>query len=87
MSFRTVLLLAAIATALPACTVNMVEPGAVSSDGTVYLGFNLFDARGKPDREDYQIGQQLGAFSSIRLKTDAPVAVTKVHVIFADGER
>jgi len=87
MSLRTVLLLAALATTAPACVVHVTEPGAVTPDGSVYLGFDLFSSKGKSDRERILVGQELGAFSSIRLNADAPVALNQVVVIFADGER
>jgi hypothetical protein len=87
MSLRTVLLLAALATAAPACVVHVTEPGAVTSDGSVYLGFDLFSGKGKSDRERIDVGQQLGAFSTIRLNTDESIALSQVVVIFADGER
>lgn len=88
MVLRTALLVAFIAMAAPACTVYVQEPGAVASDGSVYLGFHLFSGRkAAGDRESYEVGQKHGAFSSIRLHTDDPVNITEVFVIFADGER
>jgi hypothetical protein len=51
------------------------------------LGWDLFDARGKPDRERYPVGQQHGSFSSIRLHADKAATLSQVVVIFMDGER
>ena len=87
MSLRLLFLLGAIAVASPACVVYATEPGAVTSDGSVYLGFDLYSGKGKSDRESYPVGQQLGAFSTIWLTADEPVAVQQVLVVFADGER
>lgn len=90
MRIRAFLLLAASAVALasaPGCVVHAVEPGAVMSDGSVYVGFNLFDAKGKADRERYDVGQELGAFRSVWLHADEPVAISKATIVFADGER
>src|SRR5262249_32358334 len=86
MSFRTLLLIAALA-AVPCCVVHTIETGAVLPDGSVYLGWNLISEHGRAQREDYPVGQDLGAFSSIRLTADAPVELHRVTVIFADGER
>lgn len=86
MILRTVLLLTALVVAAPSCTVYVTEPGAVQSDGSIYLGFNLF-SRKKVDRESYAIGDKLGPYSSIRLHVDEDVNVSEVTVIFADGER
>lgn len=87
MTFRTFLLLTAVAITAPACTVYVREPGTVSSDGTVYLGFSLISAKEKVDREEYPVGQQHGAFSAIYLHADQSVSLSQVVVIFADGER
>ena len=87
MRLRTVFALAALAIAVPACTVYTVEVGSVSSDGTVYLGFNLYSAKGKTEREEFPIGQQHGAFSALRIKADKAVAINRMTVVFADGER
>ena len=87
MTFRTFLLLTAVASIAPACTVYVREPGAVISDGSVYLGFSLISAKGKVDNEEYPVGQQHGAFSAIRLHADESVSLNQVVVIFADGER
>jgi hypothetical protein len=87
MRLRTFFILAALAAAVPACTVYTVEVGSASSDGTVYLGFNLFSAKGKSEREAYPIGQEHGPFSTLRLKADKAVAISRVTVVFADGER
>jgi hypothetical protein len=87
MNLRSLLLPALLLAAAPACVVHTLEPGAVTSNGSVYLGFSLFDDKGKPDREKYAVGQQLGQFSSLQLVADHAVTVSKVVVIFADGER
>src|SRR5690349_1769029 len=87
MQFRNVLLLAALATAAPACTVYTTQPGTALADGSIDMGFDLFDNKGKPDREAILIGQELGAFKTIRVIADKPVALSRVTVVFADGER
>jgi hypothetical protein len=90
MALRIFLLLAALAVfggASTACTIYTAETGAVSSDGSVYLGWSLFSGRGNAEREDYPVGQQHGAFSSFRLRASKAVALHEVTVILADGER
>ncbi len=87
MHFRTVLLLGTLATAATACTVQTIPPGTVLADGSVDLGFELFDNKGKPDREAIPLGRQLGALSTIRLVANKPIALSRMTVIFADGER
>jgi hypothetical protein len=80
------MLLAALAIAAPGCTIYTQEPGHVASDGSIYLGWNLFTGK-KADRESYAVGQKLGPYSSIRLHADEASTVSEVTVIFADGER
>ena len=87
MSLRTVLMLAALATAAPSCVVYATEPGAVTSDGSVYMGWDLFSAKGKSDRERIDVGQHMGNFSAVWLVSDEPVALNGATVVFADGER
>lgn len=88
MSFRTLLMLAALAaTAVPACVVHTMEPGAVTADGSVYLGFNLYSADGKTERDAYPVGDRHGAFRSIRVVADDDVVIGKVGVVFSNGER
>lgn len=91
MTKNTLLMLALMSFASPACVITTTPPrdvGSVNSDGTVYLGWNLV---GKPDKstdqDTYLVGANNGTFSAIRLNADKPVAFTQVLVIFADGER
>ena len=85
MSLRSLVLLAALATAIPACAVTMVEPGAVTADGSVYLGWQLFK---KNDVETFEVGQQLGPFTAVRFHAEsATLNYHKIVIIFADGGR
>ena len=85
--------LAALASmAAPACVVTTTnrDVGSVAADGTVYLGWNLIGREKDPsanDQDTYDVGAQLGTFSSIRLRAEKPVVIAQVLVIFADGER
>ncbi len=92
MNKTALVLLSALALAAPACTVtsHSRDVGSVASDGSVYLGWHLLNKDGKVngnDEETYDIGAQLGNFSTIRLHADKPVSLAQVLVIFANGER
>jgi hypothetical protein len=95
MKKNTLLLVSVLSLALPACVVTTTAPrdvGSVAADGSVYLGWHLLnrDNKNKPDnldQETYDIGAQVGGFSTIRLHADKPIAVAQVLVIFANGER
>lgn len=78
--------------AAPACTITTTanrDVGSLNADGSVYLGWHLLNRDNKSgnDRETYDVGAQLGAFSSIRLHGDKPIAIAQVLVIFANGEQ
>src|SRR5688500_363646 len=87
MKLRTFLVLGMLALVATSCTVHVGEPGTQMSNGTVYLGFDLFDNKGKADREHILVGQQYGTFSQIFLTANKPIAISKVVVVFADGQR
>jgi hypothetical protein len=86
-------LLSVLSLATPACVVHTTAPrdvGSVSADGSVFLGWHLLNrasAKRPVDVETYDIGAQHGAFSTIRLHADKPIAINEVLVIFANGER
>ena len=86
MNKRILLLLAALAFALPSCTVYVREPGSAAADGSIYFGFHLFRNKGA-EQETFDVGDQQGAFSSIRLFAGDQLDVDQVVVIFSDGER
>lgn len=94
MNKNTFVLLSVLSLALPACVVTTTAPrdvGSVAADGSVYLGWHLINrgnnANGGNDQETYDVGAQVGAFSTIRLHGDKPIALAQVLVIFANGER
>ena len=91
MKKTTLVLISLLAVAMSACVVTAQpprEPGTVNSDGSVYLGWRLLSRnKGKNDRETYNMGAQLGTFTSLRLTTDKPAALAQVTVIFANGEQ
>jgi len=94
MKKNALVLLSVLSLAAPACVITTTPPrdvGSVSADGTVYLGWHLLrQDRKNPNLDDvetYDVGAQHGNFSSIRLHADKPLALTRVHVIFANGER
>jgi hypothetical protein len=85
-------LLASLTLVTPACVIRTTAPrpvGALNTDGSVFLGWHHVakNQNQGPDREAYDVGAQLGNFSSIRLHADSPVAIDEVLVIFANGER
>lgn len=88
MTKNALVLLSLLSLAAPACTITTTtrDVGSVSTDGSVYLGWNLIDNKGN-DSDTYDIGAQLGAYSAIRLHADKPVELGQVQVVFADGER
>ncbi len=71
-----------------ACAVTMsggAEVGAVSDNGSVYLGWHLLSKK-KSDREVYVVGAEHGQFKSLYLSTNHPVEVKRVVVTFDNGE-
>jgi hypothetical protein len=93
MTKNALVMLAVLSLGAPACTVTTTsrDVGSVASDGSVYLGWNLVGRDHKDpnvnDSDTYDIGQQVGAFSAIRLHAEKPLTLAQVLVIFADGER
>ena len=94
MTKNALALLSFLALAAPACVVTTQAPrdvGTVNADGSVFLGWHLLNrdnkSNGGVDVETYDIGAQHGNFASIRLYSEKPIALTRVHVIFANGER
>lgn len=77
--------------AAPACTITTTnrDVGSVAADGTVYLGWHLMNRDNKAgnDQETFDIGAQVGGFSTLRLHADKPMTLAQVLVIFANGER
>lgn len=88
MTKKALALFALLSLAAPACTITTTtrEVGSVASDGSVYLGWNLIDNKGN-DQDTFDIGANLGAYSTIRLHAEHPITFGQVLVIFADGER
>lgn len=91
---KNALALLALLSLIPACTVTTTgarEVGSVAADGSVYLGWHLINRDNKKnngnDLETYDIGANLGNFSTIRLHSEKPVTIAQLHVIFANGER
>jgi hypothetical protein len=93
MKKNALVLLSVLALATPACVITATPPrdvGSVNADGSVYLGWHLIarDDKSHPnDVETYEVGAQLGNFSTIRLHSEKPIALAQVLVIFANGER
>lgn len=93
MNKNALVLLSVLSLAAPACVITTTnrDVGSVAADGSVYLGWHLIRRDDKNpnanDQETYDIGAQLGNFSTIRINADKPVAIARVHVIFANGER
>lgn len=91
MTKNALLLLALFSIGAPACVIATTPPrdvGSVNSDGTVYLGWNLV---GRPDhatdQDTWPVGAQVGNFTAIRLHSEKPVSITRVLVVFADGQQ
>lgn len=84
---KNALVLLALSIAAPACVVTTTsrDVGSVAADGSVYLGWHLL--KNTNDTETYEVGSQLGGFSTVRLHAEKPLALGQVLVIFADGER
>jgi hypothetical protein len=92
MNKHALVLLSVLSLAAPACVITTTsrDVGSVNADGSVYLGWHLLQRNEKTnanDQEVYEVGAQVGAFSSIRLHADKPLSLARVHVIFANGER
>jgi hypothetical protein len=94
MTKSALVLLSLLSLAAPACVVHTQAPrdvGSINADGSVFLGWHLLNRDNKGnngnDSETYDIGAQVGNFSSIRLFSDRPISIAQVHVIFANGER
>ncbi len=92
MKKNALVLLSVLSLAAPACVITTTnrDVGSVNADGSVYLGWHLLNRNEKTnanDQETYDVGVQLGAFSSIRLHADKPMSIARVHIIFANGER
>ncbi|MGZ3423620.1 MAG: hypothetical protein ACXVEF_18305 [Polyangiales bacterium] len=92
MTKNALVMLAVLSLGAPACVVTTTtrDVGSLNADGTVYLGWNLVggdNKTGANDQDTYYVGQQVGAFSAIRLHSEKPISVAQVLVVFADGER
>lgn len=92
MTKTALVMLSLLSLATPACVVTTTnrDVGSVAADGSVFLGWHLIARDNKSsvdDQETYDIGNQFGAFSTLRLHVDRPTTITQVLVIFADGER